>query len=200
MDFHDFYSLFSAEFWSKKGRVPERITQELSAFDKHENILEVGTAEAYIIRRLVLDKVVKTATGYDISKRRIAKAKERVAKEHLSKKIKIVLGDGQHLPFADKSFDVVLLPQILEHVPTRQGVISLLKESKRVSRYGLLVSLPLTDVDRMQSRYLDPDHLRNQIVNKNGWIYNPKNVEELFAQAGFKILRSTSNREFYILK
>lgn len=200
MKFKDFYSLFSAELWAKMQGSPDKIAKELNNFPHHKTVLEIGTAEGYIIRQLVIKGVVASAAGYDISEKRLNKARARAKKEGLTKKIKFYLGDGIHLPFKNKTFDVVLLPHILEHIPTRQQVIELLKESARVSRYGLLVSMPLTDADPGLSRYLDPDHIRGQIKYRNGWIYKAKNVEHLFREMGFQFKRSKDSKEFYILK
>jgi ubiquinone/menaquinone biosynthesis C-methylase UbiE len=200
MDFQDFYALFSAEPWSKLGKVPVKIAAELQNFSKHKTLLEVGTAEGYIIRQLVRNGVAERAVGYDISEKRLRKACMRAKQEGIEHKVSFTLGDGCSLPYDDQSFDVVLLPQVLEHVPTRDGVISLLHESARVSRNGLLVSLPLIDVDLFHSKYTDPDHIRGQIVYKNGWIYHAQNVERLFGEAGFSFTRSNQYRQFYRLK
>lgn len=203
MKFHDFYDLFSAETWASFFKTPEKIAEEFEHFDSPQSALEVGTAEAYIIRQLVKDGVVSSATGYDISERRLKRAKQRVERDGLSERVNLYLGDGKSLPFDDDQFDVTLLPQILEHVPTRRGVIDLLVDSRRVADQGLLVSLPLRDSKDFLMRwakYLDPDHLRGLAQYKNGWIYDSDKVEKLFGEIGFHFERSEKNDEFYRLK
>ncbi|MBI2665513.1 class I SAM-dependent methyltransferase [Candidatus Woesearchaeota archaeon] len=203
MKFHDFYDLLSAETWAAFFKTPEKISEELKHFEDPRSVLEVGTAEAYIIRQLINQGILSSATGYDISERRLQRAMTRVQKEGLSEKISLCLGDGKKLPFDDGQFDVTLLPQILEHVPTRRGVIDLLVDSRRVADQGLLVSLPLRDSDTFLIRwakYLDPDHLRGLAQYRNGWIYDPDNVEQLFREIGFNFERSEKNDEFYRLK
>lgn len=55
--------------------------------------------------------------------------------------VKMVVGSGDTLPFADKSFDAVLALDVIEHVPDDAA---LLQEARRVLRPGgvLLVTVP----------------------------------------------------------
>jgi len=52
---------------------------------------------------------------------------------------RFVVGDAHNLPFKDKTFDTVLLSNLLEHVENPEKV---LKEAKRVSREKIYVSFP----------------------------------------------------------
>ena len=45
-------------------------------------------------------------------------------------------------PFEDKSFDVILLYDILEHIPTLEEVESILRESERIARKKILILTP----------------------------------------------------------
>ncbi len=203
MKFCDFYDLFSAEIWARFFRTPEKIAEEFKYFNNPKSVLEVGTAEAYIIRQLVKKGIVSFATGYDISEKRLKKARQRIEKEGLLKKIDLYLGDGKSLPFHSDEFDITLLPQILEHVPTKKGVIDLLVDSRQVAKQGLLVSLPLKDSTNFLMRwakYTDPDHIRGLIQYKNSWIYDSDKIEKLFREIGFNFERSKKNDEFYRLR
>ena len=51
------------------------------------------------------------------------------------------VASADHLPMADKSFDVVLAAEILEHLPFDK-IGKALSEIKRVSRIGAVISLP----------------------------------------------------------
>ncbi len=201
MNFLNFYDyIFPAEPFSKFFKAPNKIKEELKHFKKSESVLEIGTAEAYIIRELIKKKAVMSAVGYDISKIRLNRAQKRIDKNGLKNQIKLILGNGTNLPFEDKTFDVVILPQILEHISNKKDIIKLLKESYRVSKYGLLISLPLRDSENFWirwSKYIDPDHIKNLVKYKNGWIYNAPNVEKLFKEIGFIFNRSDRYREFF---
>jgi ubiquinone/menaquinone biosynthesis C-methylase UbiE len=52
-----------------------------------------------------------------------------------------VVGDVLHLPFSNRSFDVGLCCQVLEHLP-RATFVPALRELRRVVRKGLVLSLP----------------------------------------------------------
>jgi len=204
MNFHNLYDFISAERWARYLRTPEKVAEELDRnFADVDHVLEVGTAEGYVIRQLVQNDIVDSAVGYDLSKRRLRRGKQKIKAEGLDEKVHFCLGDGETLPFKDDSFDAVLLLQVLEHIPTREGVSKALAEARRVSRQGLLVALPLRDSRTDMIRYakfLDSDHLRGLVQYRNAWIYHPENVEQFFEQEGFKFQRSRINDEFYVLR
>lgn len=203
MSFRIVYDFLSAEPWARLLRTPEKIADELGSFANPQIVLEVGTAEAYNLRQLVTQGILSSAVGYDISPRRLHLARQRIEAEGLADKVYLCRGDGRQLPFADDAVDVTLLPQVLEHLPTRRGVIDLLVESRRVSRQGLLVSLPLRDASHpliRWSKYLDPDHLHGLLRKGNGWMYDSDKVERLFGEIGFRYERSEENDEFYLLR
>lgn len=199
-----FYDFFSAEIWARFFKTPKKMIEEFGFFDKKpKSVLEIGTAEGYNIRELVKRGIISNAVGYDISKSRIEIAKDKIKKENLEEKIQIVLGNGKDLNFEDNSFDIVLLPQILEHLPTKKDVRGMISGALRISKQGLLISLPLKDSSNFFvriSKYTDPDHIKGLVLNKNSWIYNPQKVENLFKEMGLDFKRSTNNNEFYRVK
>ena len=65
--------------------------------------------------------------------------------------------DGARLPFADASFDCLLLCNVLHHVPTASRV-ALLKECRRVSKSGIVYvkdHLPVSALDHVRLTGLD---------------------------------------------
>jgi SAM-dependent methyltransferase len=91
-----------------------------------------------------------------------------------------VAGDVRRLPFADCAFDVAVCCQVLEHLP-REFLMPSLQELRRVTRRGLVLSLP----DRGRCSTLLP-HLfgRREVLSlPNFWLRaassNPEHYWEI---------------------
>lgn len=82
-------------------------TAELCELKKGMKVLDVssgrGTQSIYYAKTFGVD-----VTGLDISQEMVDTAMQRARDEGLSGQVKFVLGDSQHLPFPDNSFDVVI--------------------------------------------------------------------------------------------
>jgi len=89
-------------------------------------ILEVGCATGYVL------KYVGGHVGVDVNEQRLEEAKKRGLEVHLM--------DATDLKFPNKSFDTVMLPEILEHLEPEQAVKAL-REALRVGR-NILITLP----------------------------------------------------------
>jgi hypothetical protein len=57
-----------------------------------------------------------------------------------------VCADGQHMPFADDSFDVAVSLDTLEHLPQSQRAY-FLQELQRIAKCGVIVTCPLQSAD-----------------------------------------------------
>ncbi len=93
-----------------------------------QSILDVGCGDGRITNRLA--NLYPLVMGIDVSK----EALQYVQAE-------TVHGSVEHLPFKDKSFDLVLATELLEHLPERIYQRSL-REIKRVARRWILVGVP----------------------------------------------------------
>jgi len=98
-----------------------------------EKILEIGCATGYILSKAYEERKIE-GIGIDIRRDRLLYAKIT----HSS--LEFINGSGNFLPFKDKTFDIVLLPDILEHVDYEKA-IAILKEGKRVGK-KVLISVP----------------------------------------------------------
>lgn len=109
---------------------PEVLARHLAIAGKR--LLDIGCGGGALVRLLTREK--GQAVGLDPQWAQIARARAAGPEPY-------VVGWGQHLPFADRSFDIVLFFNALHHVPA--GVMGgALDEARRVlKRDGLLAVL-----------------------------------------------------------
>lgn len=101
-------------------------------------VLEVGAGFGRNL--LALSKIPgATVTGCDISAVELAQARVRVAEHGLANVRLVLQPSGRELPFADNSFEIVVLWQVLEHVFSKAEKQALLREVARVVASGGLV-------------------------------------------------------------
>jgi len=89
-------------------------------------VLDIGSAHSYIYR-LFLNRKDVEYHGLDINKERV---------EYMNKTypdIDTQLGDGEHLPYKNNSFDYIIIGELIEHIG---NVENFLKECKRVLKRG----------------------------------------------------------------
>ena len=114
-------------------RTIEAILEEV---DSSSKVLEVGCGTGIIAMAVAPE--VKEITGVDISPKMIAQAQKKIRKSSLDN-ITFQVEDGYHLSFADSTFDVVLLTNLL-HIVADPAAI--LKEAHRLlNPGGLLVTV-----------------------------------------------------------
>jgi hypothetical protein len=86
------------------------------------------------------------------------------------------------LPFPDRSFDTVMLLEVIEHVPQLEGI---LKEAFRVARRNVLVTVPNAEnLERMQENDVTYAHM---LSSDHVHFFDPAALEELLGRFGGKI-------------
>jgi len=103
------------------------------------SVLDVGCGEGYVLDELV-ERGVRDVQGVDI-------VDIRRNKEH-----RFRFYDGVLLPFADRTFDLVVLSFVLHHVPNERKR-GLIEEALRVSRAKVVIveDTPSTGFDRLMN-------------------------------------------------
>ena len=141
---------------------------------KPKKVLEVGAGEGSILRHLNEANFAEEFYAIDISQTGVEFIKRREF-SHLKEARTF---DGYTIPYEDKSFDLVILSHVLEHVEYERRV---LREIKRVGDLHA-IEVPLdfgVDVDERWKVYTGYGHIN---------IYNPALLRFLLKSEGFEIL------------
>jgi ubiquinone/menaquinone biosynthesis C-methylase UbiE len=142
-------------------------------------LLDVGCGDGTFLS-MILNKFDVTVSGIDISSGMIEKSKEL-----LDCRANLKVGDSEHLPWNDVSFDAITCIASFHHYPDPELV---LQEIKRVLRPGgiLLIADPFTP-NKMLRFFL------NIIIkfSRSGdvRIYSRREMQELLEKCGFTMIK-----------
>lgn len=131
-----------------------------------ESILDLGCATGDYC--LELGRLGFKCVGVDVNEEYIRIAKEKGVNAYVVK---------EQLPFEDKSFDTVIIFEVLEHV---QSPGRLLGEAKRVAKKNILITVPncgdieaLRDYGLTYEHFLETDHMN---------FFTKRNLEDLLRE------------------
>lgn len=112
-----------------------------------QDILDIGCATGEYCQKL--SELDFKCVGVDINENYVKKANENGVEAHLM--------EGNNLSFPDRSFDTVLLFEVLEHIQEPEIV---LKEAKRVAKKNILITVPnCTDFSKLTRYSLTYDYM-----------------------------------------
>jgi SAM-dependent methyltransferase len=125
-------------------------------FDRDElrdrDILDLGCGWGGKMVRYAETLGPRSIVGLDLPGMIDIPAAERFAAEHGTPEVRFVTGTAEDLPFADRSFDVVYMDDVLEHVREPSAVLA---EAFRVLRAGGRLVARFPSVKGMMSHHLD---------------------------------------------
>lgn len=173
-DFYDDYYADGQSAWREAGArdKAEHIVSFCDALQP-DSVLEVGSGEGSVLAELSRRNFGHHLHGVEISRSGLEAIKSRRIPGLESAE----LFDGYHLPFADKSMDVVVATHVLEHVEHER---KFLEEIGRVGRY-VFVEVPLEDTLRVRGA------ITNQIGHIN--FYNRHTFKALLESTGLRVER-----------
>lgn len=142
------------------------------------SVLDVGCGSGYVLAELAAEHAV---TGIDIVDSRPADLPP----------FDFARYDGVHLPFPDRSFDVVLLVFVLHHVPNALKP-QLFDEVRRVARRHIVVieDTPRTPIDWLAAWLHGRKHRREIGSDADFGFYTQRRWEQFFAERGVLVTRS----------
>jgi ubiquinone/menaquinone biosynthesis C-methylase UbiE len=171
--YNDFYTGQEVEWRMLGAKSKAKNIIEVCKSIKPKKILEVGAGDGSILHylnewnfgdELYALEIAESGVGI-IENRRLAKLKE------------VKSFDGYSIPYADNTFDLVILAHVLEHVEHERV---LLRELKRIAKY-LVIEVPLDyrfGVDKRMKHFLDYGHIN---------MYTPTLVRYLLQSEGLTI-------------
>lgn len=166
-----------------------------SMFAKRPNrVLDVGCGRGFYVQTLSEIPGIKRIDGIEVEPEYLAQAQKTVT----NPKVHLQLGSVYELPFPARTFDVVLLSEVLEHLTNEKNA---LKEIKRVLKPGgwLVLTVPSVDFPFLW----DPLNwllmrLGNTHINKDIWwlagiwaghqrLYSTQQLTETLMKNGYEI-------------
>lgn len=154
-------------------KVETRVLYKFLSPERESRILEVGCGGGAVLA--FLEKKGHVAVGVDIYEEAVRLATENTMG------CEVVRCDAMDLPFEGSSFDRVLSHHVVEHLHDLPGA---LKEWRRVLKEGGIISVCTpNDLYPRPHMFEDPSHVH---------IYKRPELAEVFKEAGFKVLRSTT--------
>lgn len=108
-----------------------------------ERVLEVGCGVGAVLGELAAAEPTLQLTGLDRSAEQVAGARQHLDARGVQ--ASLIQGDALALPFADGSFDRVVMVWVLEHLTNEPMRLAALREARRVLRPGGRIDLTETD-------------------------------------------------------
>lgn len=136
-------------------------------------VLEVGCSWGYVLG------VVGGHAGVDINPGLVTMA------QLLAPSRKFTVADARTLPYSDKTYDTIILSEVLEHLPFPNGVVYAVNEARRVAKYQLLITLPHPDSDEASS-------------HKHQWLVGEPEIAEMITILGEKTTISEDGKFWYL--
>ena len=130
-------------------------------------ILDVGCGEGYVLDRIASAGVDAELFGLDMSESAVTDARAL-----LGDRARIEQGDARTPPFED-TFDLVLMTEVLEHIPEPANMLPVLE---RLSRRHLILSVP------WEPFFMGLNLLRGKNVSR--WGNDPEHVNH-WGRRGF---------------
>lgn len=121
-----------------------------------KRVLEAGCGLGRLSVRLARSGAIVTA--FDLSAMSVEATRKRAAQNDLSDRIKPVVASGEHLPFAEESFDVVVGKAVLHHLHADLAAPHLFRVLKQNGRAAFAEPLGMNPLLRFGRDHLPYAH------------------------------------------
>lgn len=157
-----------------------------------ERILEIGCGNGYYLSLLNRLEMKLNLVGIDNVQMALDDAKKFI----FDNKVKLIFADASSLPFSNKTFDKIVMSEVIEHVKNEKKVLS---EAYRLLKSGGIIALTTCNID--YPFFWDPinwilQHFFKTHIKSGFWsgiwsqhdrLYKRDNIQKMIEEAGFKI-------------
>jgi ubiquinone/menaquinone biosynthesis C-methylase UbiE len=177
--YQDFYTNNDVAWRMLGARYKAQNIVEVCKSIKPKSVLEVGAGDGSILHFLNEWGFAEELYALEIAPAGVEKIRER----NLKSLKEVQVFDGYQIPYADNSFDLVVLAHVLEHVEHERMLI---REPKRVAKH-LVIEVPRDyrfGVDQRLSHFLAYGHIN---------MYTPTLLRYLLRSEGLEIVADKSS-------
>ena len=171
----------------EKGRRAQarHVLKKIAKFKKGGRLLDIGSGPGFF-----LDEAKRQ--GWEVQGVDLSKWSKDYAKSYFG--IDIFQGIISEAAFADRTFDVAVMNDVIEHLENPKAV---LKEIRRILKNDGVIYISTPDIQSVLSRLL---RAKWWGINKYHLFYfSKKTIEKLFDEVGFKPLRYSSYPRIFSL-
>lgn len=152
------------------------------------SILDVGCGTGFMTKRLKAHSSNCIACDINISRLKLAR-------EYTLSTIPLVAADITHLPFKKSTFDLLVVAEVLEHVPDTHAM---LRELVDVSRRYVLITVPNEPIFRTANFFRGKNLTRFGNPEDHIHHFNMKSLKELLYEYFSEVVLKT-NSTFWLM-
>jgi len=169
--------------------------EKITPFITDKITLEIGCGDGS--RSSEMAGFLKSLTGIDPEQRLIEKA----IKNNIFPNRKFLVGSGEKLDFLDKSFDLVMFPLSLHHIPINKMSISIEEALRVLNSKGIIIFIePTFEGSFIEAEMLfgccDGDERREKAI-AYFTILNSKNMKEILEFTSESVFEFLSDEDFF---
>jgi ubiquinone/menaquinone biosynthesis C-methylase UbiE len=168
----------------------ELVAKDILSYCAQGSLLDIGTGPAWLLLKLHQKSPAMRLVGIDSSPSMVAKAKKNMAEAGLADVIEITEGNASQIPFADRSFDIVVSTGSIHHwkhpIAALNDVYRVLKPGGYALMYDLVTDTPAAILNEMAHQF---GRLKMTLFWLHGFeepFYNRQNYESLARPTLFK--------------
>lgn len=152
----------------------------------YPSVLDMGSGDCYAANQILGPTAIGRYVAIDLSSSKLERGRERIDKSS------VAVGDIENLPLCDRSVDLVICSEVLEHLLSPDAAIA---EMNRVLRPGgfCLISAPVDSwfqVPLLRAWSHVSKLLGRQKFNEHVQVFTVRRLERLLSAHGFGIIKA----------